>query len=268
MKHVVLLLSLIVISGCSTKKSITQDPIPKHETLKIQSKYVQEERVINVYTPPNYDRSSKKFPVVYMLDGGIKEDFPHIANTLDTLIKQGKIPPCLLVGIENTIRKRDLTGPTTVEYDLKYIPNAGGSDNFRKFIKEELFPKINNKYRTTAERTIIGESLAGLFVVETCILDPEMFQNYIAMDPSLWFNEQYLVKEFASLVQKNSYQDKKLWFAGSGATDINQHTNTLSMKIKENLKSLTHKYLSKPEEKHSTIFRATKEEAFIWTLAQ
>jgi enterochelin esterase-like enzyme len=143
----------------------------KHETFKIQSKQVGEERVINVWTPENYKASKDSLPVMYMADGGIKEDFPHIANTLAKLIKEKKIKPLILVGIENTQRRRDLTGFTEVAKDKEIAPVVGGSEKFRAFIKDELFPEINKRYRTTTEKSIIGESASGLFVMETFFLD-------------------------------------------------------------------------------------------------
>ena len=264
-KKILYLFLATFIFSCN-KAIVYDDPIPNHETLKINSIFLNEERVINIWTPPSYDTSNDSIPVLYMADGGIKEDFPHIANTLDTLIKRNKIPNVILVGIENTERRRDLTGPTKIEYDLKYIPNPGGSDNFRKFINDELFPGINQKYRTTSERGLIGESASGLFVMETFILDPNMFDYYIAMDPALWFNEQYLVKNFEILTKENNYKNKRLWFAGSRATDISPFTKDLEKKLKNNKSELTWNYVDAPNEKHNTIFRATKEKALIWTL--
>lgn len=267
MKQIMYLATIISLTfGCSPKGVVNNDPIPNHETLKINSKFVNEERTINIWTPPNYQEGSDSLPVLYMPDGGIKEDFPHIANTIDTLIQQGKIPQIILVGIENTDRKRDLTGPTTVEYDLKYIPNPGGANNFRSFIKQELFPIIDQEYRTTDKKVLIGESAAGLFVIETFILDSEMFDNYVAMDPALWFNEQYLVENFRNLTENNDYTNTKLWFAGSNAKDINPHTKKLKQEIENEGNGLTFKYVDEPNEKHSTIFRATKEKALIWIL--
>ena len=268
MKKILYLLIGILAMSCKNKGVVNGDPIPNHDTLKITSKYVNEERIINIYTPPNYKESNERFPVLYMPDGGIKEDFPHIANTIDTLIKQGKLQEIILVGIENTVRKRDLTGPTAVEYDLKYIPNPGGANNFRKFIKNELFPEIAQKYRTTEIKGLIGESLAGLFVIETFVLDSEMFDYYMAMDPSLWFNEQYLLKNYGDLTKNNNYSNTKLWFAGSSAKDINPHTNQLSKEIDNYENDLTYEYVDSPNEKHNTIFRATKEKALIWTFSQ
>lgn len=265
-KAIFYLFIVIFTISCRDKAIVYNDPIPEHDSLKISSKYVNEERVINVWTPPNYKQSSDSLPVLYMPDGGIKEDFPHIANTLAKLIEEHKIPPYILVGIENTERRRDLSGPTEIEYDLKYVPNPGGSNNFRGFIKNELFPEIDNKYRTKKKRAIIGESAAGIFVIETFLLDNDMFDYYIAMDPALWFNEHYLVKNFETL-SKDSYQNKKkLWFAGSEAVDMSQHTKTLSKKLENSNKDLIWKYSDEPNEQHNTIFRATKEKALIWTL--
>lgn len=260
-----LLLSALLI-GCSNKGTTYNDPIPKHDSLGISSKFVNEDRVINIWTPPIYSTSNDSLPVLYMPDGGIKEDFPHIANTLAKLIADKKIPPYILVGIENTERRRDLSGPSEVEYDLKIVPNPGGSQNFRRFIKKELFPEIDKRYRTLPKKAIIGESAAGIFVIETLLLDHDMFDYYIAMDPALWYNEQYLVKNFEQLSEENYHGKKKLWFAGSDAVDISTHTNELARKLKASDKGLIWKYSDEPTEQHHTIFRATKEKALIWTL--
>ena len=202
-----------------------------------------------------------------MPDGGLKEDFPHIANTLDTLIKQNKIPPYILVGIENTVKRRDLSGPSKVEYDLKHFPEPGGAENFRGFIKNELFPIIDKKYRTNGKRAIIGESAASLFVIETFMLAPDMFDNYIAMDPALWWNNKYLIKSAKEHLDKFPKDEKRIWFAGSSAEDISETVSkTADILQVENLPNIKWKYSPEPKEKHKTIFRATKEKAIIWTL--
>ena len=122
-----------------------QDPIPAHDSFTINSKLVGEIRTINVWLLTEYTQSKDSLPVMYMPDGGTKEDFPHIANTLAALIKNKSIPPMILVGIENTQRRRDLTGPTEIAEDKKIAPVVGGSEKFRAFIKEELFTEINKK---------------------------------------------------------------------------------------------------------------------------
>ncbi|WMQ64425.1 alpha/beta hydrolase [Imtechella halotolerans] len=267
MKKITFLLCvLMIMSSCKNKHVVANDPVPVYDSLMVASKIINEDRRINVWLPPMYKQTMDSFPVVYMPDGGITEDFPHIANTIAKLISEKQIPPFILVGIENTDRKRDLTGPTTVAYDLQYIPNPGGANNFRNFIKSELFPVIDSVYRTQPTKAIIGESAAGLFVVETFMLHPEIFDYYIAMDPALWFNEQYLVKNFESLSRGQNYQAKKFWFAGSSAEDISKHTRELESKLKNSQFKFNWKYEDEPQEEHHTIFRNTKEKAFIWAL--
>ena len=202
-----------------------------------------------------------------MPDGGIQEDFPHLANTIATLIAERRIPPVILVGIENTQRRRDLTGPTDVSEDKKIAPVVGGSAAFRQFINDELFPAVQSRYRCNGKKAIIGESLAGLFIIETFLENPKMFDYYIAMDPSLWWNDHYLVRHANQLLAGFPSAQKRLWYAGSKAKDINVYTDELAGIIKSiNLPNLHWKYSDEPREKHNTIFRATKEKAFIWTL--
>lgn len=242
-----------------------QDSIPAHETFTIESKYVDEPRIINVWMPSTYQSTSDSFPVMYMADGGIKEDFPHMANTLAKLIKSKSIPPMILVGIENTQRRRDLTAPTEIESDKTIAPIVGGSEQFRTFIAEEIFTEIKQRYRTTAKKAIIGESLAGLFVTETFLLNPEMFDYYIAFDPSLWWNDQKLLKTADQHLNSFPTTSKAFWFAASGAKDIFKPNRKLATKIKAaNVKNLSWKFVPKSNEKHNTIFRATKESALIW----
>lgn len=256
---------LITTSDFNTSQP--NDPIPEHETFTIHSKQVGEERTINVWTPESYTIGTDSLMVLYMPDGGTKEDFPHIANTLNDLIKANKIPPIILVGIENTQRRKDLTGQTSVEKDKKIAPVVSGSERFRAFINDELIPEINKKYRTTKQKGIIGESLAGLFVTETFLLNPEMFDFYIAFDPSLWWNDKYLVKTANEHLNKFPNTKKTFWFAGSGTKDIAATVKKLSNILKaKNPANIKWEYSNEKKEKHNTIFRATKEKAIIWTL--
>lgn len=265
---VISLLCSYLIIGCFNK-SINEDVVPLHQTFKLESNQLKEERIINVWTPKDYENSQDSLPVIYMADGGIDEDFSHIANTLEELINEHKIPAVILVGIENTQRRRDLTGFTTVAKDKEIAPEVGGSKKFRAFIKEELFKEIDKRYRTKDEKTILGESASGLFVMETFFVEPEMFANYIAFDPSLWWNNHYLVRTAQASLDQNSAVKRKLWFAGSNATDIAPYTNELATILAGNEnKNLVWNYSDEPNEGHTTIFRATKKQALLWTLSK
>ena len=260
-------LVVFILLATSLHAQYHTDPIPAHDSLAIYSNALGEMRRINVWIPQAYHASTDSLPVLYMPDGGTKEDFPHIANTLAALIEANKIEPFMLVGIENTQRRRDLTGPTEVKKDKKIAPVVGESFAFRAFLTEELFPEINKRYRTAPTKGIIGESLAGLFVAETFLLHPEDFDFYIAFDPSLWWNDMDLVKHADQYIGPTSHTPKTFWFASSDARDIYPATNRLAEILHEkNIRKLNWKYTPKPQEQHSTIFRAAKEEAIIWTM--
>ena len=265
-----LILMVLFLVGCKNTPQYN-DPLPKHNTLKIVSEKIGELRIVNIWTPPSYQNGNEKYPVLYMPDGGIKEDFPHIANTLAKLIKEKSIEPIILVGIENTKRGRDLTGYSETKDDEQYCPLTDGAKNFRAFITQELMPKINTQYRTTTKKGIIGESLAGLFVMETFLQHPDTFNYYIAIDPSIWWNDHYLVKNADDLLRKFPDKKIKLWFAGSSLEkhkySIAQYTNQLDEILKNSTPNkLQWKYSYEPKEKHNTIFRATKEKALKWML--
>ncbi|RZL38886.1 MAG: alpha/beta hydrolase [Pedobacter sp.] len=242
-----------------------EESIPTHDTFTLTSKQLGETRTINAWKPTAYGDTTQKLPVLYMLDGGVKEDFPHVASTLMELINKNIIPPIILVGIENTQRRRDLTGFTNVEEDKKIASIVGGSIPFRAFIKEELFPAVEQKYRVNEKKSILGESLAGLFIVETLLTEPNMFDNYIAFDPSLWWNNDELVKQAKSKLANFPAAPKQFWFAGSNTKGIYAQTKKLESILKSiNLSSLKWNYTDARKEKHDTIFKATKVKALTW----
>ena len=162
------------------------DPLPAHETFTVASRALGEARTINVHTPAGYVASTAtRFPVLYMPDGGLDEDFPHVVHTVDSLMALGVIRPVIVVGIPNTERRRDLTGPTRVAADSAIAPRVGGSAAFRRFLRDELIPEVRSRYRTSGERAIVGESLAGLFVVETFLDQPASDSPTIARSPDV-----------------------------------------------------------------------------------
>lgn len=244
-------------------KAQTEDVIPQHDSLRINSKILNESRLINIWIPEEYRNSTKSLPVLYMPDGGVKEDFPHVANTLARLIADKKVPPYILVGIENTQRRRDLTPPTQVNEDKEIAPIVGGATNFQKFIETELFPKINTTYKTSTRKVIIGESLAGLFIIESLLEKPKMFDAYIAIDPSLWWNNESLIKNSNKLL-KQLKKTKKLWVAAS--SDMITTVNKFDKQVKGSKSKIKYHYLEAPKENHSTIYKAVEEQALIWAL--
>ncbi|KAF0242698.1 MAG: putative ferric-enterobactin hydrolase, partial [bacterium] len=138
------LLPMLSIQGSVMDKAA---PLVIGETFTIDSKVLGEMRRINVYIPSGYIESPDiRLPVLYMPDGGIAEDFLHVAGLVQISVGNGTMRPFLLVGIENTQRRRDMTGPTQNEDDKKIALHVGGSEAFRKFIRDELIPQVNGRY--------------------------------------------------------------------------------------------------------------------------
>jgi uncharacterized protein len=261
--------SLLIVFACAllcapvtAAQNVT--PLVIGDTFTIDSKGLGETRRINVYLPPGYKESTNlRVPVLYMPDGGMAEDFLHIAGLVQISVTNQTMRPFILVGIENTERRRDMTGPTENENDKKIAPHVGGSLQFRKFIRDELMPEIRRRYRTTGETAIVGESLAGLFVVETFLLEPDLFDTYIAIDPSLWWNNTKLLNGAADQLRARPKLSKTLYFASSDEPGIIVNTKRLAEILKTNAPATIRWYYEiMPEEKHSTIYHPAALRAF------
>lgn len=237
------------------------EPEPDHQVLSIESTVLDETRTINVSLPESYrDDGARRYPVLYMPDGGLGEDFPHIVYSVQQLANDGQIPELIVVGIENTFRQKDLTGPTDVPSDLAISPRVGESERFRQFLRDELKPQIEQQFRSNGESAIIGESLAGLFVVETLLKDPLLFDRYIAISPSLWWNRDELVRD-ASLLLKDAEPTgkRRLFLCSANETDIAPQTERLSIELKQSgPDNLEWCYRPRVDLTHPTIFRAMK----------
>jgi predicted alpha/beta superfamily hydrolase len=251
------ILFFVALLCTSAHTEAQQECTPSHETLEIASTTLMETRTINVYLPPDYESSPEAtYPVLYMLDGGVREDFPHVASAIDRAIREEAIASIILVGIENTQRRRDMTGPTTVESDQAIAPNVGESAKFRGFIQLELFPVIDARYRTKKRtRGIIGESLAGLFVIETFVLDQSMFDTYIALSPSLWWNQGELLKLIPAGLAKGTKASIYIASADEGniAPLLQEIRRTILGRAPAHLDWRIEEY---PTLTHSTIYRA------------
>lgn len=258
-----LLFALLAAAGA--EGAAAQDSIPPHETFTIESAVLGETRRINVYTPPGYHPAGiARYPVLYMPDGGVQEDFPHVAATVDAGIRAREVRPMFVVGIENTERRRDMTGPTEVEEDRRIAPRVGGSAAFRRFIADELMPEVRRRYRASHESAIIGESLAGLFIVETFLLQPNLFDTYIALSPSLWWNGEALVRTADERIKAGLRSTTKpfgpipvVFLASADEENIVPAVERLVEAFRVNASRLLHwQYRPRPDLTHATIYRA------------
>jgi predicted alpha/beta superfamily hydrolase len=230
-------------------------PLVIGETFTLDSQVLGETRRMTVYRPSAWNvPANQPLPVLYMPDGGIGEDFLHVAGLIQVLVGNGGMRPFLLIGIENTERRRDMTGPTDVEEDRKIAPRVGGSAAFRQFLRTELMPQVRQRYVTTDETAIIGESLAGLFVVETLLREPALFDSYIALDPSLWWNRGQLADKGVALLTAHATQGKQLFVASSSQPEIAKASARFSAQVRENVPGVRVYYVPMPTETHQALY--------------
>lgn len=175
----------------------------------IYSEILKEQREFWVYTPENFD-STKKYPVIYVLDAS--SHFHVITGMLNRLTPL-QVPESIVVGIKGTDGTRDFS-PTNVSFSRGHkTETSGGASNFNKFLKEELQGFIEEKYPTESNTTIMGHSFSGLFVLYSYLYDTESFDNYIAIEPSLWWDKEDLVKKTQGLLDMGDRKEKSLYVA-------------------------------------------------------
>lgn len=265
------LLALLLAGGAACSPAIQRAaavpadavaPLAFGETFTMPSAALGERRRVNVWLPAGYAAdTASRLPVLYMPDGGMAEDFQHVAGLVQVLSGNGSMRPFIVVGVENTERRRDMTGPTTVASDRRIAPRVGGSALFRAFIRDELMPRIRARYRTTAESAIVGESLAGLFVVETFLTEPALFDTYVAIDPSLWWNDRALVKSAGARLPTLPVAGRTLYVASSGDGGLAELMPTLTAAL-ATAGGLRWHYVPMPDETHATIYHPAALRAF------
>ena len=225
------------------------------ETFTLHSEQLDEERRINVFQPTVYGEAvAMPLPVLYMLDGGIDEDFLHIAGLLQVFVSNGSVRPLLLVGIENTERRRDMTGPSDDPQDQAIADRIGGAAAFRSFLRDELVETIESRYDVTPERAIIGESLAGLFVVETLVNEPGLFDTYIAVDPSVWWNQYDLTDRIAQALKQEAAAERRLFVAASEEASSAERFQAFIAQVEQASSRMTFEYTPMAQESHATLF--------------
>lgn len=204
-------LLLALLAGCGRVPVEHPQPVTIGSSYTLRSSILEQVRRINVYLPPGYAEGSTRYPVLYLLDGGVQEDFVHIAGIASLAADFRRIREFILVGIEGIDRYHDLTHPTTVDSDRQRLPTSGGADNFRRFLATELKPFVKGNFRVTDESALMGESAAGLFVVETFLREPQDFTGYIAVSPMLWWDDQSLARQSDSLLRKPFPPGRRLY---------------------------------------------------------
>ena len=233
----------------------------------IASKILHENRTVYIHYPKTDSSNiNKRFPVLYLMDG--ESHFDMLAQYTDYLSRWDVkvIPQMIVVGITNTKRTRDLT-PTVsiINYfgkpdtsAVSWMKPSGGNTEFLQFIQEELIPYVDANYKTQSYKIFAGHSFGGLASINCLLTQPAMFDAYVAVSPSFWWDREYVLKLTDRTLQKGTILSKKLFYsdASEGISDSSTfHTNLLkfdSLLSVKKIKGLEHEYKYYPVETHMT----------------
>ncbi len=174
-------------------------------------------------------KSARRYPVVYLLDGDA-----HFFSVVGMIHQLSSIngnticPEMIVVGIPNTDRTRDLT-PTHVVVDPPYMDSSssktsGGGEKFMDFIEKELMPYIDSSYRTNPYKVLIGHSFGGLTVINTLMHRPKLFNAYVAIDPSMWWDGQKLLMEAQKNLPTTDFSHTGLFLGIANTMDAGMDT--------------------------------------------
>ena len=256
MRHFVLSLFVVIIAAGI---AMAGEPITIGETIKIQSKILNEERTILVSTPGDYSQSQQRYPVLYMTDGD--GHLTHTRGTVDFLVRNGLMPDVIIVGVTNTDRTRDLspTRASITEDDgtVREFPTSGGAGNFLDFFQDELFPYIDANYRTHPYRIFSGHSFGGLFALNAFFTRPTMFQSILAVSPSLRWDDNLPLRQAENYVEAKTTHRGTLFVTMANELEDEPKPDLLdrfeaTMK-KSKTKDVEWKVLRMPDETHGSV---------------
>jgi len=268
MKLTILTVCLLFFSGISYSQVSNTDktkPFILGVIDELPSKELGEKRVLNIYLPEGYQQNDTiTYPVIYLLDGSADEDFIHVVGLVqfNNFSWINRVPKSIVVGIATVDRRRDFTYPTSIEEDKKRYPSTGKSDKFISFIEKELQPYIEKKYKGNTGKTIIGQSLGGLLATEILLKKPTLFNKYIIISPSLWWDDGSLLN-YKSMIEQADYSQQTDVYIGVGKEGLGPSktphvmevdANLLAEKIKNSKSKSINVYFDYlPQEDHATI---------------
>lgn len=219
MKHYLIILAAgLLLAACQSPESSSDKssaaPIVIGHTDSLRSEILDETRNIWVHVPDHASGDiygTTTYPVLYLLDG--PGHFHAVTGLLHNLGQNAIVPKMVVVGIPNTDRTRDLT-PTHMDVmfgDSSFVRTSGGGDKFLEFMEKELIPYVEGKYPVTGYRTFVGHSFGGLASVYALFTRPELFNNYVAIDPSMWWDDWVLVKKTDAVLEDKELDGRALY---------------------------------------------------------
>jgi predicted alpha/beta superfamily hydrolase len=272
-------LCVLVITGCGSAEEAQElspiradtsagvKPFVLGEVRALHSAVLGQDRTLNVYLPEGYSPdSAATYPVIYVLDGSANEDFPHIAGLAQYMNMYDLLPKSIVVGIANVDREQDFTFPTRNDSDRAWVSDSGGSARFIRFIAEEAQPFVRAHYKTNGKRTIIGQSLGGLLATEILFKRPELFDDYILVSPSVWWDTGSLADSADAWTKAHAMEPKRVFIAMASDDDMmRKEVDKMTAAFQANARPpLRWTYVEFPEETHATILHRAVYRAFEW----
>lgn len=240
-------------------------PINLGTSFHWRSKTMGEDRVVNVVLPDGYAKNPKtRYPVLYLIDGGVDQDLIHISGTEKLNAAWGRSADAIIVGIATKDRRNELVGPTSDAARLKQYPTAGHSERFRAFIRDEVKPFVASHYRTNGTSAVIGESLAGLFIVETYLREPDLFTAYGAVSPSTWWDKEALSLTAQASVGAAQSAHPLYLAVGNEGPEVARADGRIVSAIQGRAQHWC--YAEHPDQVHSTIYHSVSPELLQFVL--
>ncbi len=201
--------------------------IPRSEVLFLKSEINEVPYKLYVSVPEGYDESDERYRVLYTLDADYSFAIAH--NIAEHLAQRNHLQPLILVSIAydgplryKLNRTRDYTPTHTSKggYGPEYQKVSGGAPLFLRFIEEELIPFIDTRYRTTkGDRALSGHSYGGLFTTWVFLTRPDLFDRYISISPSLWYDDEMIFALEEKLREKKAPDSPKKLYLGVGGDE-------------------------------------------------
>lgn len=214
----------------------------------LQSEVLKQNRKLSIFLPEGYDTTNSRFPVIYVLDADGRDQ--HTVPTARFLFLNGKMPKVIVVGLINVDRNHDFLPDSS-----QNAPTGGGADNFIQFFKKELIPYIDKSLKTGPYKILVGHSYGGLFSMHALLSDPDLFDAYIAIDPSFWYKDQMLVKNAPNELVKMKNWNKSVFITGREGAGMKEMGITPMEKQLKSVapKALTWKIVAYPGEDHGSV---------------
>ncbi|WP_375204500.1 alpha/beta hydrolase [Hyphococcus sp.] len=181
--------------------------VPNTEVIPLTSDINGVDYELYVKLPDSYSESKESYSLLVTLDADYQ--FAVASNHVQHLWQRGQAPEMIVVSIAYAYdpsdsdayrlnRTRDYTPAQAMEggYGPDYQKVSGGGPDFAEIIADEILPLLGKRYRVDAtDRVFVGHSYGGLFGAWLLLERPALFNRYILVSPSLWFNDKMMLAE-------------------------------------------------------------------------